>query len=277
MRNIPSMEEVAEPKEKTMEDDENSFEFADFQAEGLPINLNWDRTEWLLAIGRLEGRRAKRKKRTGTRSLPLTLHPQPSSQPEKPITKTHSSCSGLRRKSRSPADDPEWTEQKKKTTREGSSEKRQPKADHSDDDEVIHDLPERFENLILGEMKGSEPVLVIQKKLKYTDIKRDASRLSIPLKQVKTEFLTPEEKISLNGNNKKSVVIIEPSLEVSNINFTRWEMKKDNGKSSFSYVFLTEWTNLRIRNNLREDDLIQIWSFRVQGTPSFALVRVSDN
>ncbi|KAE8733762.1 hypothetical protein F3Y22_tig00000991pilonHSYRG00069 [Hibiscus syriacus] len=140
----------------------------------------------------------------------------------------------------------------------------------------VPDLPETFKDIING-MGGSGEKLIIQKKLYSTDLSKGHCRLSVPLNQVKVEFLTDEEKNLLEQSSKKSIeaLIIEPCLRKSKMFLKRWEMRKPNGKpSSVIYVFTGRWNSLAKDNELKEGDLIQMWSFRQNSKLCFALVLV---
>ncbi|KAK9988816.1 hypothetical protein SO802_029055 [Lithocarpus litseifolius] len=43
----------------------------------------------------------------------------------------------------------------------------------------------------------------------------------------------------------------------------KWDMPKDTGNTSSTYALRTGWNNVRLSNDLKEGDLVQLWSFRV--------------
>ncbi|XP_037495343.1 B3 domain-containing protein At2g24670-like [Jatropha curcas] len=100
-------------------------------------------------------------------------------------------------------------------------------------------------------------------------------RLWIPKRQTLCEFLTKEEKGRIRkGKTRIPVKTIEPSssLDVSDMNFAQVNMKKKDGYVSSEYVLTANWNSVRDRNNLKEGDAVQIWSFRVEQKLHFALV-----
>lgn len=126
---------------------------------------------------------------------------------------------------------------------------------------------------------GSDVTFVIQKPLFKTDVSSGHNRLSIPLNQVQQSFLTPEESERLNsgGNGKKcaamEVMLIEPSLHRETISLRKWNMKKASGNSTSMYVLVTNWKSVTERNSMKEDETVQLWSFRIKSKLGFALVK----
>ncbi|KAK8473936.1 hypothetical protein V6N13_094087 [Hibiscus sabdariffa] len=140
--------------------------------------------------------------------------------------------------------------------------------------QAVPDLPETVKEMIQG-MEGSGEKLILQKKLYSTDLSDHHGRLSLPLNQVMAEFLNDEEKNVLVQGSKRSIeaLVIEPCLKKRNMKSKRWEMKKKNGKpSSVMYVFTCGWNSVVRDNDLKEGDVMQIWSFRANAKLCFALV-----
>ncbi|XVF71354.1 hypothetical protein PTKIN_Ptkin12aG0030300 [Pterospermum kingtungense] len=132
------------------------------------------------------------------------------------------------------------------------------------------DLPERLKKMI-KDMGGTDVKLIIQKPLYRTDLSMSHGRLSIPINQVQVEFLTPEEKILVNDKNSEGikVSVIDPSLKTRRLFFRRWYMR-----SCSVYALRTEWKSVLRDNDLKVNDVIQVWSFRVESKLCFALVLV---
>ncbi|KAL6132160.1 hypothetical protein ACLB2K_070531 [Fragaria x ananassa] len=116
--------------------------------------------------------------------------------------------------------------------------------------------------------------MVIEKQLFQTDMAKSANRLSMPLKQIKPEsFLDKDEIKFLADQNDWLVSVISPKLEDEALTFRQWDMPKNNGGVSSSYVLKQRWNEVRNKNGLQKDDLIQVWSFRDVGNNlHFALV-----
>ncbi|XP_031116821.1 uncharacterized protein LOC116020488 [Ipomoea triloba] len=148
-------------------------------------------------------------------------------------------------------------------------------------------MPIEFRNKIV-QLAGpnaiiSDEILLIQKSLTLSDVKNSQNRLSIPGKQIRdVKFLTDEEERLLSSRNGKNVgsmdnvMIIEPSLETSLVSFRRWDMDKDNGSRSSSYVITKTWNRIKERNQLKADMTVQVWALRVGEKLWLVLVRVSD-
>nr|GME16308.1 B3 domain-containing protein At1g05920-like [Ipomoea batatas] len=119
--------------------------------------------------------------------------------------------------------------------------------------------------------------------LTSSDVRKSQNRLSIPGKQIgDVKFLTDEEERLLSSRNGKNVgsldnvMIIEPSLETSLVSFRRWDMDKDNGSRSSSYVITKTWNGIKERNQLEEKMVVQVWALRVGEKLWLVLVRLPD-
>ncbi|KAL6328210.1 hypothetical protein AAG906_034353 [Vitis piasezkii] len=112
------------------------------------------------------------------------------------------------------------------------------------------ELPVILRNRIRA-LGGSDVTFVIQKPLFKTDVSSGHNRLSIPLNQIQQSFLTPEESESLR----------------------KWNMKKASGNSTSMYVLVTNWKSVTERNSMKEDETVQLWSFRIKSKLGFALVK----
>ncbi|TMW89399.1 hypothetical protein EJD97_017226 [Solanum chilense] len=136
------------------------------------------------------------------------------------------------------------------------------------------ELKKKIEELGVSISKVS---LVIEKQLYKTDLSETHMRLSIPVNQVVNydEFLNAQEKGILDSRdscNRISTIkfnLIEPSLEICNINLTKWPMK-----SSYIYVLLNDWMSVHQRNGLKVNMMVQLWFFRKDEDPWLALVVV---
>ncbi|KAL6985146.1 hypothetical protein U1Q18_018522 [Sarracenia purpurea var. burkii] len=147
------------------------------------------------------------------------------------------------------------------------------------------DLPARFRGYI-QDLKGNNVILVIQKQLQQADLNMRQGRLSIPLSQMRNEFLTSEEKELLNTRTedgkhvgKIKAQIIEPSenkYSEKTVYLRKWDMPKKSGKVTSVYNLGAGW-NLVLKNEdnkLGKENEVQLWSFRVGLDLWFALVKV---
>ena len=75
----------------------------------------------------------------------------------------------------------------------------------------------------------------------------------------------------MNENKAMEVPLLDPSLNEKTLTFKRWRM----GKCS-TYVLTTMWNLVAKNNQLKIDDVVQLWSFRVESSLCFALVKVND-
>ncbi|KAE8008248.1 hypothetical protein FH972_004778 [Carpinus fangiana] len=138
-------------------------------------------------------------------------------------------------------------------------------------------LPTFFKHKIMG-LQGSDINLVIQKVLTDTDMKGSQDRLSIPRGQMRYDFLSREEQVSLekkeaDGKHFKGmeVPLIEPGLKESSIFLKKWKLG-----SSCSYMLSNPWINIAGRNGLKSGNSVQLWSFRVNQRPHLALIKLQN-
>ncbi|KAK6789264.1 hypothetical protein RDI58_013063 [Solanum bulbocastanum] len=124
------------------------------------------------------------------------------------------------------------------------------------------------------EKKVREVKFIMEKNIYYTDVSETHNRLSIPTTQIVEKFLTDEEEEYLcmcstgNKKNFKKVRVIDPCLDIGELELRRWEMKKldkhkEKSKMSVCYVLNGKWTKMRIRNKIEKGNRIQIWAVRM--------------
>ncbi|GMN43741.1 hypothetical protein TIFTF001_012935 [Ficus carica] len=131
--------------------------------------------------------------------------------------------------------------------------------------------------MAVGDFDLSTVKLVIQKSLFETDLQKGQNRISMPLKQIKSDdFLTEEEKRTLERRREDKhlegieVDFISPDLSKTKMMFKKWDLQK-----SSSYILSRNWHNVAQRNKLKASDIVQIWFFRSrEGKPCIALVNL---
>ncbi|XP_059434181.1 B3 domain-containing protein At2g31420-like [Corylus avellana] len=136
------------------------------------------------------------------------------------------------------------------------------------------ELPEEFKERIKA-LGGTQVEMVIEKALYPSDWDTNKCRLSMPFGKAKEGFLTEEESTHL-AKPKETIIVpfIEPSGKCDKMTLGRWDMKK-----SSIYVLKTHWNMVLKENGLGQNDVVQVWSFRV-GTEQqlcLALVVVSSS
>jgi hypothetical protein len=179
-----------------------------------------------------------------------------------------STKNGLKRR-RSSEEDVDFKIQKKSKNynneKPSMRSKKGPKRDDQDVPPLPNpppDLPEEFKNRIKA-VGGTEVVMVIQKHLTATDLRPGHCRVSLPFGKINRGFLREEERDLLAQQMTLEVPFYEPSRKVSKIMLRQWDMGKDSGKTSSTYVLKTHWKTVVQQNELRENDVVQVWSFRV--------------
>lgn len=133
------------------------------------------------------------------------------------------------------------------------------------------DMPIDLKKRVM-ELRGRDVKMVIEKKLTNEDLKTNSNRFLMPKNKVRAGFLSEEEE---NIVQKKEdglrvqgmeVSLIEPSLNKSTIWLKKWKVGKD-----MSYVLSSQWISVATRNGLAVNDVIKLWSFRVDGSLYLAL------
>ncbi|OWM64609.1 hypothetical protein CDL15_Pgr020576 [Punica granatum] len=146
------------------------------------------------------------------------------------------------------------------------------------------EMPREWKDWIEREQRGTDITPVCQKELTSSDVARHYKRLLLSKKNILSlNFLREEEKEivklpATKGDIEKRgipVQVIGPSRHMHELSFRRWHMKKKNGKVSIMYVLTTGvWTDFVEDNNLKEGDVVQVWSFRVGEELYMAIVAV---
>lgn len=143
--------------------------------------------------------------------------------------------------------------------------------------------PARVKAYIEG-VGGSDVGLVIDKHLTKTDVNPGEGRVSIPVSQVRTEFLTAGEKHFLGDSESNKgkpipameVMLLQPNMRPAPIKLKRWDMRKgEAGKTNPMYLLGTGWNKVVEENSLKVNQRIVLWSFRCGTELRFALVRVN--
>ncbi|XP_058003626.1 B3 domain-containing protein At2g31420-like [Hevea brasiliensis] len=126
---------------------------------------------------------------------------------------------------------------------------------------------------------GTDVKLVIMKQMFATDLNPHHDRFSIPFKQIRdSNFLTEDEKSKLKEQKENiPVTLMEPCGDESKMLLRQWNLK-----SSSTYVLTTNWKKVLERNHqgssgkFKQNDIVQLWSFRRNGELWLALFKVGD-
>ncbi|KAJ0452429.1 putative DNA-binding pseudobarrel domain superfamily [Helianthus annuus] len=133
----------------------------------------------------------------------------------------------------------------------------------------------QLKRFITGEMGGLDMKLVIQKVLYESDMKKDQSRLKMPILQLKTphKFLTDEE-IRMIDESKDGMEVRVVGAKLRMYERPLW-LKKWHLKQTDNYVLKTNWNKFVADNDvLKKDTMIQVWAFRKNRKLCFAIVPV---
>ncbi|KAM7258668.1 hypothetical protein ACFE04_014409 [Oxalis oulophora] len=140
--------------------------------------------------------------------------------------------------------------------------------------EIVNpNIPEALRNYIVNDLKGSEPVLVIQKQLYKSDTEDSQNRFNIPYKQIKDDTVfTKGEKKKLEEKDKLAVCVIAPSLKPCHDLVLRQCYMSENKY----YGLIGGWNRFRKRYGFEKDDIVQLWFSRVEGNIHFAFVKLAE-
>ncbi|GAV83013.1 DUF313 domain-containing protein [Cephalotus follicularis] len=122
-------------------------------------------------------------------------------------------------------------------------------------------------------MNGTDPVLVIQKKLFKTDLSARHNRLLIPILQTRKEFLTVDERRGLERGEGITLRFIEPCLDEDVLVLKKWAQK-----TTSNYVLIKNWYRIvnKKKNMLLLDAVVQFYAFRIGTHLCGALAIVRD-
>ncbi|XP_058763360.1 B3 domain-containing protein At5g38500-like [Vicia villosa] len=125
------------------------------------------------------------------------------------------------------------------------------------------ELPIRLKNLI-NFLDGNNIKYIMSKTLSQSDLNKNLKCLSMPLTQIKSNFLTDKEKKILNTRDKKhrpvglEVVVLDPNFKKFTMSLRMWDMT-----STSIYNINQDWTLVLKENEFKEKQVFNIWSFRV--------------
>ncbi|MED6163089.1 hypothetical protein PIB30_076549 [Stylosanthes scabra] len=108
--------------------------------------------------------------------------------------------------------------------------------------QTTFELPQNFKNVI-SDMGGSRITLLIEKTLYKSDLDRQQNLDTV-------------------------------NAEITELTLVKWFMPKENGSVSTSYILRSNWMNVAEANILKKDDVVQVWSFRVQEKLCMAIVKL---
>ncbi|XP_058781979.1 putative B3 domain-containing protein At2g27410 [Vicia villosa] len=127
------------------------------------------------------------------------------------------------------------------------------------------ELPNHVNNMIKV-LNGSDIKYIMCKELYKTDLNPNNNRLSMPISQIKYDFLTEIEKTSLKTRDQEGkpfglkVTVLDPCFNEFSLSLKKWDMT-----STSIYNLHPGWTPVLLKNNFKEHQKLDIWSFRVNG------------
>ncbi|KAL5076481.1 hypothetical protein RYX36_015465 [Vicia faba] len=113
-------------------------------------------------------------------------------------------------------------------------------------------------------LNGSDIKYIMCKELFKSDLNYYLNRLSMPITQIKSDFLTEIEKATLKTRDQEGkpigikVTVLDPCFNEFSLFLKKWNMK-----TTSIYILHQDWTPVLLENNFKENQKLDIWSFRV--------------
>lgn len=124
------------------------------------------------------------------------------------------------------------------------------------------------------EGRDSEIKLRIMKQVFKTDMNMHHDRFSMPVNQIKDikDFLKENE---IEGTEVK---LVEMGLKDNDVHQSTMRLRKCHINSNISYVLASNWSDFLRRNEgaLKENDIVQVYSFRRDGKLWCVLIKIMD-
>lgn len=125
------------------------------------------------------------------------------------------------------------------------------------------ELPTHVNNMIKV-LDGSDIKYIMHKTLFNSDLSYNNNRLSMPITQIKSDFLTEIEKATLETRDQEEkpvglkVTLLDPCFNEFSLSLKKWNMN-----TTSIYNLVQDWTPVLEKNNFKENQKFDIWSFRV--------------
>ncbi|CAL5197088.1 unnamed protein product [Lathyrus oleraceus] len=125
------------------------------------------------------------------------------------------------------------------------------------------ELPTHVNNMTKV-LDGSDIKYIMHKTLFNSDLSYNNNRLSMPITQIKYDFLTEIEKATLETRDQEGkpvglkVTMLDPCFNEFSLSLKKWNMN-----TTSIYNLIQDWTPVLEKNNFKENQKFDIWSFRV--------------
>ncbi|XP_050919530.1 B3 domain-containing protein At3g25182-like [Lathyrus oleraceus] len=125
------------------------------------------------------------------------------------------------------------------------------------------ELPTHVNNMIKV-LDGNDIKYIMHKTLFNSDLSYNNNRLSMPITQIKSDFLTEIEKATLETRDQEGkpvglkVTVLDPCFNEFSLSLKKW-----NVNTTSIYNLVQDWTPVLEKNNFKENKKFDIWSFRV--------------
>jgi hypothetical protein len=131
-------------------------------------------------------------------------------------------------------------------------------------------------NQVLLERGYSEPVFLAQKQLCLLDVRPQNSRFLIPQREIKQQFLTEEEKTTLNNGGMIPITLMNSEFSENNVTLKKWEVHDmlDGGVTSSYLLIRNGWNQVVLQNGLQPSNIVRLWSCRTPENDMFLVFEV---
>ncbi|XP_050919493.1 B3 domain-containing protein At2g24670-like [Lathyrus oleraceus] len=133
------------------------------------------------------------------------------------------------------------------------------------------ELPNHVNNMI-SVLNGNDIKYIMCKTLFMSDLSYNNNRLSMPITQIRSNFLTEIEKTILETRDQEGkpvglkVIVLDPYFNEFPLSLKKWNMS-----TTSVYNLVQDWSPVLLENNFKENQKLDIWSFRVNDNLYFLL------
>jgi hypothetical protein len=133
------------------------------------------------------------------------------------------------------------------------------------------ELPNHVNNMITV-LNGNDIKYIMCKTLFMSDLSYNNNRLSMPITQIRSDFLTEIEKTILETRDQEGkpvglkVIVLDPYFNEFPLSLKKWNMS-----TTSVYNLVQDWSPVLLENNFKENQKLDIWSFRVNDNLYFLL------
>ncbi|XP_059434094.1 uncharacterized protein LOC132167203 [Corylus avellana] len=126
-------------------------------------------------------------------------------------------------------------------------------------------------NHVLLQRGYSEPVFLAQKQLCLLDVRPENGRFLIPQREIQQQFLTEEEKTTLNNGGMIPITLMNSEFSENNLTLRKLAVHDMfvGGVTSSYLLIRNGWNQVVLQNGLQPSNIVRLWSCRTPGNDVF--------